>query len=114
MKNSAEKISGDLDTPRFNNSELMWVTGLSLATVQTWVNRGLIRIQEQNPGHGRRRLYSARNLFSLAIAARLAESKLPISDAFSLGKHVDLDSFFGDLQNPDGLTWIMLAIGDGG
>jgi len=103
----------DLDTARFDNAELMLATGLNPATIQTWTNRKLIGIVEQNPGLGRRRLYSIRNVLHFAMAAALVRSGFSISDACSVCQHVDLDAFVRDLKKADGLTWLLVSVGNG-
>lgn len=103
----------NLDTPRLDNAQVMQATGLSAATIQTWTNRKLIEIAEQNPGHGRRRRYSIRNVLNLGIAATLVRSGFAISDACLLCQHIDLDAFVQDLKKPNGLTWLLVRLGDG-
>ncbi|MCC6393510.1 MAG: MerR family transcriptional regulator [Bryobacterales bacterium] len=70
----------DQNNPQFVNSDVMRATGLTMATIQTWVNRGLITpASEKNPGHGQRRFYSLKNIIWLTVMARVTEWGLPVS-----------------------------------
>jgi DNA-binding transcriptional MerR regulator len=68
-----------LTEPRYTQPEVLQVTGLKAPVLQTWVNRGAIRLSEQNPGIGRRRLYSALDVVKLAIMRRMADLSIDLS-----------------------------------
>lgn len=55
---------------RYTPFEALSVTGLKPETLQTWVNRGNIKLGDQHPGRGKRRLYSAIDVVKLAIMRR--------------------------------------------
>lgn len=68
-------------TPRYNPSETLKITGLKPETLQTWVNRGMIELAEQNPGRGKRRFYSALDVVKLAIMRRTDDLNIALSVA---------------------------------
>ena len=78
----------DLHTPRFAQPEVLRVSGLSAATLQTWVNRGHVQLSEQNPGSGRRRLYSPLDVVNLAIMGRLYGFGINITHSQDLAEDV--------------------------
>lgn len=64
----------ELAKPQFVNSDVMQATGRSAATLQSWVNRGvLLPASGQNPGVGQRRLYSAIDVVKLAVLGELTD-----------------------------------------
>ncbi|MEM7223002.1 MAG: MerR family transcriptional regulator [Pseudomonadota bacterium] len=78
-------MSFDLTTPRFAQPEVLNVIrGLSAGLLQTWVNRGHIVLSDQNPGSGRRRLYSPIDIVKLALMARLASFGISVQYSKSL------------------------------
>ncbi len=68
-----------LEDPRYTQPEVLRVTRLKAPVLQTWVNRGAIQLSEQNPGTGRRRLYSALDVVKLAIMRRMADLSIDLS-----------------------------------
>ena len=78
--NSDATFPLNLTVPRYTSSEAIAVTGLKPETLQTWTNRGVIKLAEQNPGRGRRRLWSASVIAAkLAPMRRLDELKIALS-----------------------------------
>jgi len=63
---------------RHTQPEVLKVTGIKPAVLQTWINRGAIDLAEQNPGSGRRRLYSELDVVKLAIMRRLADLRVDL------------------------------------
>jgi len=61
----------DLFFPRFTQPEVLAVSGLRPDTLQTWINRQIIKLDAPSPGSGRRRLYSMIHIIQLTIMARL-------------------------------------------
>jgi len=79
----------EINKPQFVNSDIAGVTGLSLPTIQTWVNRGiLIPTAGQNPGTGQRRLYSAVDACKLAILGELTGLGFPPGEAKKVAEWV--------------------------
>lgn len=71
----------DLTTPRYSQPEVLRVTRLKPAVLQTWMNRQVIELTEQNPGYGKRRLYSALDVVKLAVMRRIADLRIDLSIA---------------------------------
>jgi DNA-binding transcriptional MerR regulator len=71
--------TSSLTTPLYTQPVVLAVTGLKPAQLQTWVNREVVLLCEQNPGYGRRRLYSALDIIKFAIMRRLAGLQIDLS-----------------------------------
>jgi len=74
----------DFLTPKYENRDVVEITGIPVGTVQNWVNRGFFRLgaSEQAPGSGGRRLYCLLDLVLLEITRVLTEDgNVPISSA---------------------------------
>jgi hypothetical protein len=67
--------------PRYSQPDVLRVTRLKAAVLQTWVNRSAIELAEQNPGYGRRRSYSALDVVRLAVMRRMADMRVDLSVA---------------------------------
>ncbi|PIK72778.1 hypothetical protein CS379_12100, partial [Methylobacterium frigidaeris] len=59
--------------PRYTQPDVLRITGLKPTVLQTWINRRAIELAEQNPGTGRKRLYSENDVVKLAIMRRLSD-----------------------------------------
>lgn len=78
-----------LQTPQFTQPEVLKVTRLKPAVLQTWVNRNAIELAEQNPGTGRRRLYSALDVVKLALMRRVADLQMDLSVAREIANEAE-------------------------
>lgn len=70
---------GDLQEQKFTQGDVLAVTRLRKDLLQTWVNRKVIELGEQNPGSGKRRIYSAIDIVKLALMRRIADLGLDLS-----------------------------------
>lgn len=77
--------------PAYSQPVTLKVTGLSAATLQTWVNRRAIVLSEQNPGTGRRRLYSKLDVVKLAVMRRLHDLRLDLSVSKRVAEEAVID-----------------------
>ncbi|MGM0583352.1 MAG: hypothetical protein ACQEUZ_01700 [Pseudomonadota bacterium] len=79
------------------------VAGITYADrdwIQTWVNRGHIVLEQQNPGTGRRRLYSELDAVRIALLTRLAAYNIPID------RSAELANFIADaLRDGNEIDW---------
>ncbi|MCL4395830.1 MAG: helix-turn-helix domain-containing protein [Chloroflexi bacterium] len=74
---------------RFENSDVVRVTGRATATIQTWVNRGvLVPASGQNPGYAQRRRYSAADVCQIAVLGALSDFGLPPGEARDVASYV--------------------------
>lgn len=78
-----------MKTPRYTGPEVLKVTLLKPETLQTWVNRKVVTLAEQNPGRGKRRLYSASDVVKLAIMRRCDDLKIALSTSTDLAESVE-------------------------
>ncbi|WP_238192525.1 MerR family transcriptional regulator [Methylobacterium frigidaeris] len=65
--------------PRYTQPDVLRITGLKPTVLQTWINRRAIELAEQNPGTGRKRLYSENDVVKLAIMRRLSDLSIDLS-----------------------------------
>jgi DNA-binding transcriptional MerR regulator len=69
----------DLQEQKFTQGDVLAVTRLRKPLLQTWINRNVIALGRQNPGSGRRRLYSALDIVKLALMRRIADLGLDLA-----------------------------------
>jgi DNA-binding transcriptional MerR regulator len=62
-----------LTEQHFTQGDVLEITRLKKELLQTWMNRGVVTLGEQNPGSGRRRLYSALDIVKLGLMRRIAD-----------------------------------------
>jgi len=62
-----------LTEQHFTQGDVLEITRLKKELLQTWMNRGVVALGEQNPGSGRRRLYSALDIVKLGLLRRIAD-----------------------------------------
>jgi len=72
-------IASQLVLPRYSQPEVLQVTRLRPAVLQTWMNRQAIKLSDQNPGYGRRRLYSMLDVVKLAVMRRMADLQVALA-----------------------------------
>ena len=78
--------SEDRNQPRFTQPEVLRATGLKPATLQTWANRGLVQPANPAPGTGQRRMYSALQVFEIAVMAKLVTFGVAASRAATMAE----------------------------
>lgn len=71
----------DLNTPKFTQPDVLRVTRVKPAVLQTWTNRKAIELAVQNPGTGKPRLYTALDIVKVAIMRRLSDLRVDLSVA---------------------------------
>ncbi|OJH18281.1 hypothetical protein BLX88_13990, partial [Bacillus obstructivus] len=89
-----------LTQQHFTQGDVLEITRLKKELLQTWMNRGVIALGEQNPGSGRRRLYSALDIVKLGLLRRVADLGLELG----LGREL-ADEAERLLLNGSGLEW---------
>lgn len=72
-------MPADLQQQKFTQGDVLAVTRLRKELLQTWINRNVIELGEQNPGSGKRRLYSAIDIVKLALMRRIADLGLDLA-----------------------------------
>ena len=80
---------GDLQEQKFTQGDVLAVTRLRKELLQTWINRNVIELGEQNPGSGRRRLYSAIDIVKLALMRRIADLGLDLAIGRELAQEAE-------------------------
>ncbi|TGX49163.1 hypothetical protein E5A73_20215 [Sphingomonas gei] len=89
-----------LTEQHFTQGDVLGITRLKKELLQTWMNRGVIALGEQNPGSGRRRLYSALDIVKLGLLRRVADLGLELG----LGREL-ADEAERLLLSGSGLEW---------
>ena len=84
-------MKATLTTPLYAQPEVLRVTRLKPAVLQTWVNRGTPKLTEQNPGRGRTRLYSRLDTVKLAIMRRLSDLRVDLAVAREIAEEASAE-----------------------
>lgn len=71
----------DPRTPTFTHAEVCAATGIPSATLQNWVNRGIVKIENANPGKSAKRLYSEIDIEYVLFVTKLSSLGIPPADA---------------------------------
>lgn len=71
-------MADPLTEQHFTQGDVLEITRVRKELLQTWMNRGVIALGEQNPGSGRRRLYSALDIVKLGLLRRVADLGLEL------------------------------------
>jgi hypothetical protein len=79
----------DLQTQLYTQADVLAVTRLRKELLQTWINRHVIELAEQNPGSGKRRFYSAIDVVKLGLMRRVADLGLDLSIARDLASDAE-------------------------
>lgn len=104
----------------YDNTDVTAATGLSVATIQTWANRGILMLskQQQNPGAGQKRLYSALDIARIAATQALISYGLNASTASQIALRLErglcADQWKEALKKNAGHLFIFLVDGDVG
>lgn len=74
----------DLLTSYYTTPDVLKITGLKAETLQTWMNRRVIKLATQNPGRGKPRLYSSIDVMKLAILRRTDDLDIALTVALEV------------------------------
>ena len=107
------KATLDLEEPRFTQGEVLrMLPMLKAKTLQNWVSRGIIEVDESRPGKGKRVLYTPLGVIGLDFMARVTLYGVPPAKASAMADDViDLaverieNGFFDVIDDADG-RWI--------
>jgi hypothetical protein len=77
-------MKSEMLIPRYTQPEILQVTKLKPEVLQTWINRNVLELADQNPGSGRRRLYSRIDVVKLALMRRVADLRIELTVARDL------------------------------
>lgn len=69
----------DIQLPQFTQADILRVLPIPAKTLQNWSDpsRGILRLEMQDPGKGRRRLYSMVDVIGVSIMLQLSYAKIP-------------------------------------
>jgi DNA-binding transcriptional MerR regulator len=73
------------------NADILAAAGVTVATIQTWANRGILALSEtqQNPGPGQKRLYSRLDAARIAVIQSLTASGLAANAAGQIARRLE-------------------------
>lgn len=81
-------MTPDLEVAAYPQQTVLAVTGMSAATLQNWVNRGIIKLAAQNPGRHARRLYSQLDMMRLMTLFELTRVGISVARAAEFAEEV--------------------------
>src|ERR1017187_6505193 len=81
----------DVTRTNLDNADILAATGVTVATIQTWANRGILALSEtqQNPGPGQKRLYSRLDAARIAVIQSLTASGLAANAAGQIARRLE-------------------------
>lgn len=79
----------DLFEQQFTQPAVLAITRLRKELLQTWINRAVVKLGEQNPGSGRRRLYSAVDIVKLGLMRRIADLGIDLNIGRDLAEEAE-------------------------
>jgi DNA-binding transcriptional MerR regulator len=81
----------NLDEKVFENADAVAATGLSATTLQTWATRGILALskEQQNPGVGAKRLYSALDIARIAATKAFIDRGLTNNAAVGIALRLE-------------------------
>jgi hypothetical protein len=104
----------DITEPRFTQAEVLeTLPWLKPKTLQNWVSRDVLRIQDPNPGRQAKRAYSGIDIIVLGFMARLGESLgIGPSAARELARRValhatDMHTYYPAKKENGCLRWVI-------
>lgn len=96
--------------PKYQNADVLKATGVSLGTLQTWLNRGLIKPSSGlTPGTGQRREYSAADVLRVALMAELVGFGFKPSAAAFVLDIVERESCVRESPNNARPKWVFIS-----
>lgn len=69
---------------RFSSEEVIVVAGINDSTLQNWLARGQLNLEQQNPGRGKPRQYSVYEVARIRFMKKLVDLALPLAPAFKI------------------------------
>jgi len=78
-----------LQIAKFHQADVLAITKLKPELLQTWINRRVIYLAQQNPGSGRRRLYSGLDIVKLALMRRVADLRMELAVAREIASEAE-------------------------
>ena len=71
---------------RFSREDLLKVAGVTAKTLQNWIARGVIAVEEASPGRGRAREFTAFEVARIRLAKKLVGANVPVVAAFGISE----------------------------
>jgi DNA-binding transcriptional MerR regulator len=68
----------------FNSEDVKAVAGINEVTLQNWLARGRLKLDQQNPGRGKSRRYTLYEVARIRFLKRFADLGLPLKPAFKI------------------------------
>jgi hypothetical protein len=84
MDNQEEDLAKSVYGARFNSEDVKVVAGINEATLQNWLARGQLNLEQQNPGRGKARQYTAYEVARIRFVKRLVDLGFPLVPAFKI------------------------------
>jgi len=103
--------------------EVEKITGIPARRIQFYSDNGLVSLDKRDPGRGKERLYSKKNMLELLIIKELSKHRVELSRIkeiiFDLPKKIDLQSIYRmfdpkthDTDNPWGYFIVIFGSGE--
>lgn len=115
-----------LDDARFTRDQAAVASFATPSQIHNWVSRGWLTLSgEQNPGRGKKRLYTGRDIIAIAVAVALQPfGMMQVADQLIRLQHVSNRAYFllispeislgyglGIVPSPDETDWLYIPFG---
>ncbi len=80
----SEVVESNVYEARFSSEEVMAVAGINDSTLQNWLARGQLNLEQQNPGRGKPRQYTVYEVARIRFIKKLVDLAFPLTPAFKI------------------------------
>src|SRR5260370_42192096 len=80
----SEVVESNVYEARFSSEEVMAVAGINDSTLQNWLARGQLNLEQQNPGRGKPRRYTVYEVARIRFIKKLVDLAFPLTPAFKI------------------------------
>jgi MerR-like DNA binding protein len=85
MKQTPEApVTVNVHQVRFDSEDVVDVAGVSAMTLQNWIARGWLVVQQKNPGRGKSREFTAYEVARIRFMKKLVAAAVPVGTAFKI------------------------------
>src|SRR5260370_40786268 len=80
----SEVVESNVYEARCSSEEAMAVAGINDSTLQNWLARGQLNLEQQNPGRGKPRQYTVYEVARIRFIKKLVDLAFPLTPAFKI------------------------------
>jgi hypothetical protein len=77
-------VASNVYETRFSSEDVKLIAGINEVTLQNWLARGYLNLEQQNPGRGKPRQYTAYEVARIRFIKKLVDLAFPLAPAFKI------------------------------